>query len=205
MKYAFLFLILLLSANCGDKQVQTQAVGDIISCFKLARQSSNYNGANSYPADKAFDCRNQPTHGANFSQTGLEQFPWIEVDLQGVYQINQIDVINRQDNAIAKGRLKKFRIFVTDTPLTSLPATGEVAAYNRISPALDSIKFPVNAQGRYLRLWMENTAAANYLSLSEIRIWGQTPSEPPVVTVCDTVIYQVPVMRDSMVITCDTL
>lgn len=204
MKYILLFLILLLSANCGDKSAQTQAVGDLISCFKPARQSSNYNGANSYPADKAFDCRNQPTHGANFSQTGLEQFPWIEVDLGATYQINQIDVINRQDNAIAKGRLRKFRIFVTNTPLTALPAEGEVAAYDRVNPALDSIKFPVNVQGRYLRLYMINTAAANYLSISEIRVFAQPASEPPV-TVCDTVIYQVPVMRDSMVITCDTL
>lgn len=203
MKRILLSIILLIVFGCGGTEVRQAAVGDPVSCFKPARQSSNYNGANSYPADKAFDCRNQPLHGANFSQTGLEQFPWIEVDLGASYQINQIDVINRMDNAIAKGRLRKFRVFVTNTPLTALPAAGEVAAYNRVNPPLDSIKFPVNVSGRYVRLWMENTASANYLSISEIRVWEGTA--PPVTVVCDTTVFSVPVMRDSIVIVCDTL
>lgn len=174
---------------------------ELISCFKPARQSSNYNVQNSYPADKAFDCRNQPLHGANFSQTGLDQNPWIEVDLGANFQINQIDVINRIDNSIAKGRLKRFRLFVTNSPLTALPISGEVAAYNQASPALDSIKYTTSAYGRYVRLWMEN-ASANYLSISEVRVWGN-PSQ----IICRDTIYRVQVVsfRDSVVRICDTL
>ena len=173
----------------------------LLSCFRPARQSTNYNSRNSYPASNAFDCRNQPLHGANFSQTGLELNPWIEVDLQANYQINQIDVINRMDNQIAKSRLKRFRLFVSNSPLTELPISGEVAAYNQASPALDSIKYQVNTNGRYVRLWME-WPAANYLSVSEIRAWGQ-PSQ----IVCRDTIYRVQVVsfRDSVVRICDTL
>lgn len=175
----------------------------LLSCFKPARQSSPYNSRNSYPASNAFDCRNQPLHGANFSHTGLEASPWIEVDLQANYQINQIDVINRMDpnNDIAKSRLKRFRLFVSNSPLTELPISGEVAAYNQASPALDSIKYQVSVYGRYVRLWMENPAA-NYLSLSEVRVWGQ-PSQ----IVCRDTIYKVQVVsfRDSVVRICDTL
>lgn len=199
-----LFILTLLLVGCKNEPQQL-AVNDLISCFKPATQSSNYNWYNSYPAGKAVDCRNQPTHGANFSQTGLEQYPWLEIDLGSVYQINQIDVINRIDNAIAKGRLKKFRIFATNTPLVGLPTSGEIAAYNQATPALDSIKFTVNTQARYVRIWMENVASANYLSISELRVFGQVPSEPPVTVVCDTTVYQVPVMRDSVVVVCDTI
>lgn len=178
---------------------------ELISCFKPARQSSNYMVPTSsripYPASNAFDCRNQPLHGANFSQTGLELSPWLEVDLGANFQINQIDVINRMDNSIAKGRLKRFRLFVTNSPLTALPISGEVAAYNQASPALDSIKYNLNVNGRYVRLWMENPAA-NYLSLSELRVWGN-PSQ----IVCRDTIYRVQVVtfRDSVVRICDTV
>lgn len=173
----------------------------LLSCFKTARQSTNYNSRNSYPASNAFDCRNQPLHGANFSHTGLEASPWIEVDLGSNYQINQIDVINRMDNQIAKSRLKRFRLFVSNSPLTALPISGEVASYNQASPALDSIKYQVNTNGRYVRLWMENPAA-NYLNISELRVWGQ-PSQ----IVCRDTIYKVQVVsfRDSVVRICDTL
>lgn len=173
----------------------------LLSCFRPARQSSNYNAQNSYPAEKAFDCRNQPLHGANFSQTGLELNPFIEVDLGQTYNIGQIDVINRMDNSIAKARLKRFRIFATNTPLTELPLTGEIASYNQASPALDSIKYTVNANARYVRLWMEN-AAPNYLSLSELRVWGSQTS-----VICRDTIYKVPYIsfRDSLVRICDTV
>lgn len=194
--------MLLLSMGCSN--ANQLLMDDLISCFKPSRQSSNFNWYNSYPSSKAFDCRNQMLHGANFSQTNLEQYPWIEVDLGANYQINQIDVINRIDTYIAKGRLKRFKVFVTNVPLTELPASGEVVFYNQVSPALDSIKFPVNAQGRYVRLWMENLAAANYLSISEMRVWGGTSQ-----VVCRDSIYhiQVPIMRDSTFIVriCDTL
>ena len=177
----------------------------LLSCFKSARQSSNYMVPNSsripYPASNSFDCRNQPVHGANFSQTGLELNPWIEVDLGGNYQVNQIDVINRIDNLVYKSRLKRFRIFVSNQPLNDLPVSGEVAAYNQASPALDSIKYRVSVNGRYVRLWMENPAP-NYLSLSELRVWGM-PSQ----IVCRDTIYKIPVIsfRDSVVRICDTV
>lgn len=195
MKYIILLSFLLLfSVGCNNSYPpKTLAVGDLVSCFKPARQSSNYNGANSYPAEKAFDCRNQPTHGANFSQTGLEATPWLEVDLQASFHITQIDVINRMDNNIAKGRLKRFRIFVTDIPLTELPIAGEVASYNQANPALDSIKYTINANGRYVRLWMEGPAA-NYLSISELRVFGDSITVEPCIP-RDT-IYRV--LRDSI-------
>lgn len=206
MKKIILSIILLIVFGCKS-EVRQAAVGDPISCFKPAKQSSNYispffPSRIPYPADKAFDCRNQPLHGANFSQTGLEQYPWLEVDLGGNYSITQIDVINRQDNTIAKGRLKKFRIFVSNDSLTELPASGEVASYDQAIPSLDSISFSINSNGRYVRLWMENTSAANYLSISEMRVWGAISN-----IVCRDTVYHVPVIRDSSYVVriCDTL
>lgn len=168
----------------------------LLSCFKPARQSSNYNSVNSYPADKAFDCRNQPLHGANFSHTGLEASPWIEVDLGNNYQINQIDVINRMDNATAKSRLKKFKIYTSVFPITNL---SPVVVDHTASAPIDSVKFQVQASGRYVRL-QADMVPANYLNLSEVRVWGSSAS-----IVCRDTIIKVPytAYRDSLISICN--
>lgn len=191
-----LLLLLILMTTCSPSEREIQNTDTLLSCFKPARQSSNYMVPNSnripYPASNAFDCRNQPLHLANFSYTGLEATPWIEVDLLDTFRITQIDVINRIDNVVAKNRLKRFRIFVSLTPLTELPLSGEVASYNQPTPALDSIKYAVSVNGRYVRLWMEGSAA-NYLGLSELRVWGSFAT-----IVCDTI--KIPIaFRDSII------
>ena len=173
-----------------------QFADSLISCFKPSRQSSNYNAPNSYPADKANDCRNQPLHGANFSHTGSEASPWWEVDLGDTFRISQIDVINRMDNATAKNRLKKFKIYTSLFPITNL---SPIVVDHTASAPIDSVKFQVQASARYVRLQAE-MSPANYLNLSEIRVWGS-----PAAVICRDSIIRVPytAFRDSVVQVCN--
>lgn len=165
-------------------------VGDsIISVGKPSKQSSNYNAANSYPSDKAFDGRSWPEHGANFSHTGSELQPWIEVDLQRDYTVSKIVLVNRGD--CCGNRLGKFRITVTQFPVLAYPNAGFVYDNTTALTNGQVITIPVSASGRYVRLSSDNSTPQP-LHISEFSVYGKAKTTG---IVCDTF----KIVRDSIV------
>lgn len=199
-------LIILTTVSCSDgtmngKETGIDCGGDcppcnqgIVSIGKPATQSSNYNAVNSYPARNAFDGRQQPTWGANFSYTGHENMPWLQVDLGENHRVSKVTIVNRLDNnGRYIPRLKRFRIFITPTPATSFDQPGFVYEFNNPS-GFNTIEIPVNTTGRYARLWADNTVhSEKWLHISEMSVYGVPDAAPCIpdtlwVRVIDTII-----------------
>jgi len=148
-----------------------------LSQGKTATQSSTYNA--SYPASKSNDGLTN-----NFNHTNSELQPWWQVDLAGNYQVTSIQITNRGD--CCGNRIKKFRIFVSPTPVGSYAANGSIYEYNNPSGMTNGQVLTIanlTAVGQYVKIWVDNSSfGANYIHLAEIKVMGCTSSVNP----CET-------------------
>ncbi len=138
---------------------------------KVATQVSDFNG--DFTADKA-------VNGSlnDFSTTLRDTSPWWEVDLEGLYQINTIDLHNRA--SCCKDRLSDFYVFVSADPFVSkdlqetLDQPG-VVALRMPGQAAQPTELQVNTAGRYVRVQL---VGQNFLHIAEVVVHGSPiPSE----------------------------
>jgi len=142
-----------------------------LSQGKTATQSSTYSA--SFPASNAVD-----GNASNINHTGIELQPWWQVDLGVANQVSTIEITNRQD--CCGDRIKRFRVFVSNSPVTSYSTSGFVYEYNNATGLSNGqvINIPnINLSGRYVRIWVDNTGYGNnYLHFAEVKVMGCVPS-----------------------------
>ncbi len=149
-----------------------------LSQGKSTSQSSNYNGSNSYPSSRAVD-----GSITNFNHTNTELQPWWQVDLGSNYQVSNIEISNRKD--CCGNRIKRMRVFVSSSPITSYSTSGYVYEYNNATGMTNGqiINIPnLLSNGRYVRIWVDNTGYGNnYLHLGEVKVFGCSSTVDPCV------------------------
>ncbi|MEP7268555.1 MAG: discoidin domain-containing protein, partial [Saprospiraceae bacterium] len=142
-----------------------------ISQGKSASQSSNFNGANSYPASMAVD---GVVNSSNFNHTGYELQPWWQVDLGNTFTVSSIQITNRTGCSACAGRTKHFRVFVSASPIASFNTGGSVYEYNSTG-LTDGQVITINGlnnNGRYVRVWADNGSSNQPLHLAEVAVMG---------------------------------
>jgi|GEM_PF-1843542 len=143
-----------------------------ISQGKTATQSGNYDAANTYPASKAVD-GSTATNSFNHTNPALQ--PWWQVNLGSVFNVTSIEITHRTGCAPCAGRIKKFRVFVTSTPVASYSTSGFVYEYNSPTGLTNGQIINItglNATGQYVRVWVDHGSTANYLHLAEVKVMG---------------------------------
>lgn len=141
----------------------------------------------------------------NFAHSLREANPWISIDLQSSYDVSKIEIYNRVNCSQCVGRLKSFRVFVSNSPDKTWNSGDVVYEYN--AEVKDGQKFvvPVSKNGRYVT-FMANNTPANYLHLAEISVYSGKASVPPPVVPCrDSVIHNYPytAYKDTTVRVCN--
>jgi endo-1,3(4)-beta-glucanase len=135
------------------------------------QSSTGWNG----PASKAVDGNVDGRYSnGSVTHTDLQAQPWWQVDLGQSRQIDSVQLFNRTD--CCSERLANFHVFVSATDMSSRslaqlladPAVARVQVDTLAGAA--SISLPLIASGRYVRVQL---AGSNYLSLAEVRVFGQ--------------------------------
>jgi len=151
-------------------------VGENVAQGKTATQSSTgWDGT----ADKAVDGNTDGVYSdGSVTHTQYNSHAWWQVDLDGLYQIDAIEIWNRMD--VAQDRLSDFYVFVSDRPFTS---NDPIATANQAGLWSQHVVIPggprpntslsVDAVGRYVRIQLAN---ADYLSLAEVKVFGEAVS-----------------------------
>ncbi|MEO0473600.1 MAG: lamin tail domain-containing protein, partial [Bacteroidota bacterium] len=104
------------------------------------------------------------------SHTNNNAQAWFEVDLDSVYQIDQVKLWRRTD--CCTDRLDDYYVLVSDVPFTStnlnttLNQAG-VQAFYQSSPAAYPTTVNINQSGRYVRVQLTGT---NFLHLAELEV-----------------------------------
>ncbi|MCJ7622721.1 MAG: discoidin domain-containing protein [Anaerolineaceae bacterium] len=149
-------------------------VGEVrnLAIGKPASQSSTF----SHPYSGAKGAVDGVTNGeffaASTTHTNYENRPWWQVDLGKVENIQRIKVWNRTD--CCWDRLRDFYVLVSDVPFistdldTTLLQPG-VSGYHISAEAGRPTEVAVNRTGRYVRVQL---VGSNYLSISEVEVWG---------------------------------
>lgn len=123
-------------------------------------------------ADKAIDGNTDGNYwNGSVTHTNLEFQPWWQVDLNGIRQINTIQVWNRTD--CCSERLSNFYVFVSDVPFESTDLTTTinqpgVSTYYTAGQGGSLTTLTINRTGHYVRVQLAGT---DYLSLAEVQIW----------------------------------
>jgi hypothetical protein len=146
---------------------------------KSATQSTTYASA---PASRAVDGNtNGNFFGNSVSHTDNNAQAWWQVDLGGVYPINNINLWNRTD--CCPERFSNFYVLVSNDPFTStnLSATLNqpgVSSYYVPESAVSPTMVAVLRTGRYVRVQL---VGSNYLSIAEVEVLGppEMPQPPP--------------------------
>jgi len=103
---------------------------------------------------------------------------WWEVDLEGIFDIETINVWNRTDGS--QSRLSNYYVLVSDAPFvsqdlsTTLSQPG-VTAYFESTQAGSPTGIAVGRSGRYVRVQLSGT---NFLHIAEVEVLGCPVSEP---------------------------
>jgi len=165
--------------NCTDvEQVITINVSDVadaanIALNKIAEQSSGGGGAG--PNNAVDGNTNGNYFNSSVTHTYNEPEAWWQVDLDGVYDIETINVYNRTD--CCSERLSNFYVMVSNTPFpAALDSAKSQANWSQhfAGRAGRQESFAVGAQGRYVRVQL---VGSNYLSLAEVEVMGLTAIE----------------------------
>ena len=137
---------------------------------KPSVQSSTCYGGNSSKANDG----NTNGHYSNgsVSHTCKNKKPYWELDLQGIYQIDEIKIWNRTD--CCAGRLKKYYVFVSNVPFTSSNINTLKNDPNnwhsyQSAQAGSPTTIPVGGTGRYVCVMINGET---YLSLAEVEVFG---------------------------------
>jgi len=155
---------------------QAVSLGNNVAQGKSAVQSSTgWSGS----ADKAVDGDADGIYfNGSVTHTHYNANAWWQVDLGGLYTVDAIEVWNRTD--AAQSRLDDFYVFVSDVPFVSTYLTttmNQEGVWMRHVEVPDgpqpSVSLAVDATGRYVRIQLADT---NYLSLAEVKVFGQAVS-----------------------------
>lgn len=130
-----------------------------LSQARPATQSTNFDALNTYPANFGNDGST-----SNAASTGSGVQPWWQVDLGGLYLLEQIDVWNRTD--CCQDRLAYFDVLVSDDGATWRPFARQPGMAARPS------RYRSFQTGRYVRI-QSNATAPQMLNLAEVVVWGQ--------------------------------
>jgi F5/8 type C domain len=153
--------------NCSGAALPTN-----VAKGKTAKQSSP--GVYDGPAARAVDGNTSGDWSANsVTHTDDESNPWWEVDLGKVYNISEIKIWNRTD--CCWGRLQNFYVMLSDNPImanstTANQFTSGPLSFSSATETNKSLKS--NATGRYVRIFIVATGAAEHLSLAEVQVMG---------------------------------
>ncbi len=153
-----------------------------ISQGKTATQSGNFDAANTYPASKAVD---GSTTSSSFNHTNPTTQPWLQVNLGGNHSVTRIEITNRTGCPSCAGRTKKFKVFVSSSPVTTYSSGGSVYEYNNTTGLTDGQVINItglSANGQYIRVWVDNGTSSNYLHLAEVRVFGCSQTAGAVAT-----------------------
>ena len=121
-----------------------------LSLNKAASQSTTQN--NTYRASRANDGIQS---SSNYSRTRSATQNWWQVDLAANYKISSVIIRHRIGCSSCVGEIKRFRLFVTTSPVTSFNTSGYVYEYNSATGLGngETLTIPVsNIQGRYIRI-----------------------------------------------------
>jgi hypothetical protein len=148
-------------------------LGDNVAQGKVATQSSTYAGA---AASRAVDGNTNGAWSSNsLSCTTGTLNAWWQVDLGGSCDLNAIEVWNRTDGC--QDRLDDLYVFVSDVPFASNTVAGTLAqdgiwSRHVVVPGgpRPNVSLAVDAVGRYVRIQLAGT---NYLTLAEVKVFGQ--------------------------------
>lgn len=142
-----------------------------IALGKPTLQSSNYN-ASAVSSCAVDGNTNGRWDGGTVTHTGYDSNAWWQVDLGYSYAISDIVITNRSD--CCSDRLSNYYILVSDTPMNQRSLNDLIADSGVFSMYLStmpdtSVRFPIVAQGRYVKIQLAGT---NYLSLAEVQVFG---------------------------------
>ncbi len=103
--------------------------------------------------------------------TNSESEPWWQVDLEGIYDISQIALWNRVEDA---QRTTNLYVFVSEEPFVSsrlvdIRSQPGVWHFHVQQQVQYPTVIPVNRRGRFVRVQLADT---QYLHLAEVEVWG---------------------------------
>ncbi len=187
MNYLKLYNILLVVLFSYNAAISQCASPTNISQGKTASQSSNF-PYNTYPASFAVD--GILNNSNNFNHTDNELQPWWQVDLGSDYSVTEIKIYNRTGCSGCNGRIKNFKVFVSQNEVGGYTETQSVVySYSNTTGLIDGqiIDIPnLNVTGRYVRIWVDNTTQTtnpktNPIHLAEVEVFGCTTAvgSPP--------------------------
>lgn len=149
-----------------------------LSAGKSARQSSTLTDTATAivgSANKAVDGNRSGDFFANQSvtHTNIEKDPWWEIDLGQIYNISKVDIYNRSDSK--PERLANFYVFISDNAFTSndistLKSQSTVSNFFFSGTVGAMATIPINKNGRFVRIQLQNDAEA--LTLAEVEVYG---------------------------------
>jgi hypothetical protein len=161
------------SGYSNESTAQTTSGSAIINLAPgkpVIQSSTAYGGV----AERANDNNTNGVWDNNsVAHTVHTQSPWWQIDLQGIYNIDHLEVWNRTDGCCI-ARMVNFYVFVSDVPFTSgdlnttLNQSGVWNSFNASYPN-PSTSIPVNRTGQYVRIQLANT---NELNLAELKVFG---------------------------------
>ena len=160
----------------GEGLAQTTAAAlDIRPNWSLGRTASQSSTAFGGLASRAVDGNVDGNFADNsVTHTNLDTYPWWQVDLGASRFIDEVEIANRTD--CCSERLHDFFVFFKDTPFVSnVPSdtlNEDGVTFKAVFgvPANPLHLTGVHRKARYVRI---APGGAGYLSLAEVRVWGQ--------------------------------
>jgi len=133
--------------------------------YGYARQSStDNNGVPSLAIDNDLN---------SYSQTALEDSPWWELDLGGVYSVSSIEFLV---DVSQQSTLEGLQLLASDWPLPLDPSnkidSSQITSYPIVlTPGTDNqFKSTVNRTVRYVRVVVSNSSSPQRLSLNNVKV-----------------------------------
>ena len=157
--------------DCGGNCTSCGCTSSInLSLNKTASQSTTQ--SNTYRAGRAND---GVQSSSNYSRTRSATQNWWEVDLAANYKISSVIIRSRINCSSCVGEIKRFRLFVTNSPVSSFNTAGYVYEYNSATGLGNgaTLTVPVsNVNGRYVRIYVDNGSSSRAMSFSEVTVMG---------------------------------
>lgn len=108
----------------------------------------------------------------NFSHSDENGNTWLEIDLEGRFNLDQVNIWNRQD--CCAERLSDYQLFISDQPFTSTDIVTtanqpNVGVFFQSDIAERPTSVGVNIVGRYVRIQL---IGVGFLNIAEIEVFG---------------------------------
>lgn len=161
------------NCNCAGTPISTGTCDATINLAldKTSRQSSTQNNAD---AELANDGETNGNFYEAFSinQTNWEYQAWWEVDLGAMFNVDQVNIYNRED--CCTDFLSDYYVLIADQPfgdrsLTELLNDPSINSYRQTDPAARPTEVTANTTGRFVRVQLNGTS---FLSMAEVEVLG---------------------------------